>query len=154
VRLDPPRQRLGALDVGQGGRFRQGKLASYRSTFGIVRTHVWADRLSKNSVLEALRRGRVYISYDVWGAAKDFFFMATSSQGETLMGDEVPWSEGLKMQIFLPERAEIRLLLNGEISSLKKGRYAEIPVEGPGVFRVEVYKGRKLWILSNPIYVK
>jgi hypothetical protein len=74
------------------------------------------------------------------------------------MGGEISAKNGVTLQIRLPQRAECRLLRNGEVIKTWDDREtpAHITTE-PGVYRVEVYihfRGkRRGWIFSNPIYV-
>ena len=75
------------------------------------------------------------------------------------MGDEITLDQGVTLQIHLPQRAECRLIRNGQvIKTWTKREICSYITSEPGTFRVEVYlhyMGKmRAWIISNPIYVR
>ena len=134
-------------------------------------------------VLDALRRGRCWVGYDLAGSTKGFRFwaemttpdharyavfedfLAEDLDGRTItknlqMGDSIALAAGqcLRLHVQAPESADVRLLRNGRI--VAQGHVADLSYDArdAGVYRVEVWKHRwgKLrgWIFSNPIYVR
>ena len=60
---------------------------------------------------------------------------------------------GLRGEVRLPGRAEVRVLRNGEVEWSRETQVLCFPVERDGAYRVEVYRDGRPWIFSNPIYV-
>ncbi len=127
---------------------------SYEQLFQLLSNHVLARELTEEEILAALREGRAYMAFDFWGYVPFFVFFVTNGSRRALMGESIPWSPKLWGEVLLPQRAEIHLLKGGrgwrkeeEATSLR------FPIKEAGVYRVEVYKGGKTWIISNPIYV-
>ena len=69
------------------------------------------------------------------------------------MGDTLEYDGNLRLKAYVPGGGEIRILRDGQVIYQNKAESAEIKPEGPGIYRVEVYYKKKLWILSNPIYL-
>ncbi len=145
---------IGAVDAHQKVRIFGRPLDSYDTMFKVVQTHVWAEELSEKAILEALGKGHVYIGFDLVKPARNFLFWAEKDKQKWMMGDTLEYDASLKLKIWLPGQAGIRLLKNGNPVYRAKADFAEITPDGPGVYRVEVYHKKKLWILSNPIYLK
>ena len=126
---------------------------SYSMMFKIVQTHVLARDFSEGSLVEAFRKGHSYVGFDAVKPVGNFLFMADTSKKRAVMGDRIKYRDDLKLRVFLPEEAEIRVLKDGKLWMSATGKDWSATAEGKGVYRVEVYDKGKLWILSNPIYV-
>ncbi len=129
----------------------------YERAFKVVTTHVLAKECDEASIVEALKHGRSYVAFDIWRDATGFQFTATDGVNEWMMGDEIELGEkSMKFNVFSCGEGEIRLLKNGEQVDVADGSSggASLEVRGAGVYRVEVYLRGKLWIISNPIYVR
>jgi hypothetical protein len=78
--------------------------------------------------------------------------------GRLLLGDDVPWSEGLRLTARFPVPCKIRLLRSGQLVQESAGDTLDFRVDGQGVFRVEGWlplDGEdRAWVYSNPIYVR
>ncbi len=100
----------------------------------------------------------MYVSFDIWGKACGFRFTGHDDEGELIMGQEVSWRGPIELEVILPENALIRLIRNGEAILDVRKKALTYEVKDRGVYRVEAYRrvGRKdrLWILSNPIYLR
>ena len=139
------------------------RFPSYLSLFGLLRNHVLlkaplTGRFEEDraAVLEALRRGRVYVGLDGLAPADGFSFVAEGEGRRVTMGDTVPPLAGLRLKAGgrLPEGARLVLLRNGKpLTESTTGLVADVP--GPGVYRVEAHvEGASVpFVLSNPIYV-
>jgi hypothetical protein len=126
----------------------------YERAFKVVTTHVFAKQCDEASVVEALQRGRGYVAFDIWRDATGFAFTASHGGTEWMMGDEPNWSENLRLKIQLPVAADIRLIKDGsQIASHLGDAFTHKP-DAAGAYRVEVFLNQKLWIISNPIYVR
>jgi len=141
-------------------------LFPYEFHFRAINTHIHTrDPLSgevetdKGLVLDALKRGRAFIGYDLPAPTRGFNFRAQGLNSKATMGEEISAVNGVTLQIRLPLRTECNLLKDGEVIKSWQDRdsCAYITTE-PGVYRVEVYlqyRGkRRGWIFSNPIYVR
>jgi len=138
------------------------KLDPYERSFRTVRTHVLIKKdtpLTRESLLEAISLGHCYISFDIFGDAKGFEFSAL--QSDKIMGDEVTIGTDLTLAAKSPLPARFVLLKDGNPSAQASGMSAQFRVNGPGVYRIEGYVDSlpspatgKLWVISNPIYVR
>jgi len=148
------------------------RFPSHETAFRLGRLHfVTRDPLGHNEadrlrVYRAFRAGHFYNAFDGFAPATGFRFEARSDAGTALMGESVPWREGLAFHVQVPPvgKAVARLIRNGEvIREVAASGRLEIPVTRPGVYRVEVdlevqlfpiaTRRRMPWILSNPLYV-
>lgn len=138
------------------------KLDPYERSFRTVRTHVLIKRdrgLTRESVLEALRLGHGYVSFDLFSAADGFSFTVAGS--DLLMGDDARATLNPILVVRTPLPARVVLLKNGSLAEQKSGAAVEFSPDGPGNYRVEVYLDSlpapvtgQPWIISNPIYIR
>ncbi|MEO2004202.1 MAG: histidinol phosphatase, partial [Candidatus Poribacteria bacterium] len=70
------------------------------------------------------------------------------------MGDELPFTDGVKLHAAVPDEAYICLLRDGHVIEEFEGKRLSYAITEPGVYRVEVRQRFKPWIFSNPIYVR
>jgi hypothetical protein len=159
---------LGGLDAHQigirVGRFVPLRLMAYRRSFRYLRTHLLAERplsggleQDRETVYDALRRGRAYLAMDSLAPARGFRFW---SEGDAVleMGDEAP-ARPATLEVRLPRPARISVVRDGtQIAAAGEASSLTADVAEPGVYRVEAYlsaHGReRTWILSNPIYLR
>ncbi len=149
------------------------KLDPYERSFRVVRTHVLLPKgapLDESSLLEALRRGRSYISFDLFGDPTGFRFEAAADSGGVLgdgrmeMGAEMGLPPGGRVLLSTrtPVKCRTVFFRDGQaVNEVKDSARAEMTVEQKGVYRVEVYLDQlgemlvgKPWIISNPIFVR
>lgn len=171
--LDPPQQgirkwdeltqqrRIVAIagnDAHQNFRFAGRQIDPYNLTLRFVRTHILALSLTEQEVLAALAAGHVYLSFDILADATGFGFWAESDRVLGIMGDEVEWTQGLKLKVQMPLAGRIQIIKDGLPFKKATARQFTLPVEEPGVYRVEVslpiHGHWWPWITSNPIYVR
>ncbi len=156
---------IGGTNVHARFRFFGKTIDPYWKFFKLCQTHMLArEKLSgdlehdKTILYRALAEGRVYVSFDIWGKACGFRFTGHDDEGELIMGQEVSWRGPIELEVILPENALIRLIRNGEAILDVRKKALTYEVKDRGVYRVEAYRrvGRKdrLWILSNPIYLR
>lgn len=125
-----------------------------RLQFQSVTMVALADKLETQPVLEALAKGKSFIVFESRGMALGFSFTAEAEKKIYESGDTVSLSRRPVFLIRTPERAKIALVSHGTTVFEYEGQEAVYPVERSGAYRVEVYRGGGLWILSNPIYVE
>ncbi len=148
-----------------GHKFINLKIDRYATTFGIVRAHILIEHgtpLNRESVIEAFRKGRVFVGFDVAGDTSGFDLHAEAGATKTRMGEATELKEGLKLRAFAPLPARFVVYRDGT-KVYESGNQAEIEfdVKDRGAYRVEVYRddlgssfGIAPWIYSNPIYVR
>ncbi|MBI4927308.1 MAG: hypothetical protein HY835_06050, partial [Anaerolineae bacterium] len=138
----------------------------YEFHFRAINNHIiLPDDLSgdfvadSQAVYQALRKGHLYIGYDLPAPTNGFRFTASGQETTVSMGDDIPLGNGVTFQIRLPQIAECRLIRNGSLVKTWNNRQVCTHITNqPGIYRVECfiqYLGRKRgWIFSNPITVK
>ncbi len=119
-------------------------------------THLLARERDTAPLLEALRLGHSYASFDYLGYVGAFAFFARVGDTTTMMGDEVHLAPGLTLKTELPAPADrITMLENGaQVASADDVSTLEFAPKSPGAYRIEAYRAGKMWILSNPVYVR
>ncbi len=164
-----------ALQDRSGQKMLDFKLDPYERSFSLVRTHVFphqgaheAEPFDEQHLLAALRSGRFFLAFDVFGDSTGFRFTAAAERGSESwladMGGEIPLPPGgeVRLKATVPVQARTVFYRDGQvIHEVPDSARASLAVGQKGVYRVEVYldqlgsllKGRP-WIISNPIFVR
>lgn len=153
------------------------KLDPYERSFSLVRLHVLpyegaheAEPFDEQHLLAALRGGRFFLAFDVFGDSTGFRFEAAADRNETnimagaQMGGEFTFPPGgeVRFKVILPVQARTVFYRDGQVvHEVPDSSRAYLTVGQKGVYRVEVYldqlgsllEGRP-WIISNPIFVR
>lgn len=132
-----------------------GTLGTYRELFLTLTTHVLAAGLDEASIVDAFRRGRTYVSFDVFGDGTGFDFRAVDERGAVHVGGATIDPGGdLLLCVSTPSAGQIRLLRDGELVVARLGTQLELRDPACGVYRVEVATetGRP-WLFSGSIKV-
>ncbi len=144
------------------------KLPSYQAVFGAFCLNVEVDATltgdaanDAQSIVYALRNGRVSTTLSGLAGPASFTFAAWSGAASTRQGGALPLERGvmLRASANLPPGGSLVLLKNGKVVQEEKSQALRFATDQPGVFRVEArLPGRSganamPWILSNPIYV-
>ncbi len=149
-------------------------LDPYARSFLNVSTHILAPELTEAAIRAALKAGHAYVSHDWLCDPTGFAFVAESDGKHVgIMGDEVKYGDNLMLIAEFPisetsHSCEVHLIRNGERAPYKIRRISsgsptipehfELHPDGPGVYRVEgwftVDGEQRIWIYSNPIYVR
>jgi hypothetical protein len=141
------------------------QLDPYETSFRLVRLHVLLPQntpLDPTNLLQAMRSGHCFISFDLFGDTTGFTFEAESASDRKIQGDEITLTANTRLRIHTPVASRVLLFKDGHVVLNEAGiTTKEIPVTERGVYRVEVYLpeveriiGEKPWIISNPIYVR
>lgn len=165
------------IDTGDGER-----IESYRRIGGWFSNRVLIEGPPSYPALrEALVAGRLYVVFDALGSPDGFDLRAESADGAVLeMGGEADWAEGWRVRVEPPSTPAgatvttrlIQVTIEGR-ATLAESTDAPLDVEppGPGAYRVEVwvtpehlrgelgrlaevYVAPRLWIYSNPVYLR
>jgi hypothetical protein len=132
------------------------EVATFPQLFLFFTTHVLAPERNTDPIVEGLKRGHVYASFDLLGYVGDFAFYAEKDGRKVIMGDEAQFAPGLAVKTELPSPAErIVLFQDGaEVTSVENASTLEFAAKGPGAYRIVAYRSGRIWILSNPVYVR
>lgn len=135
------------------------QLDPYGISFRYVSTHLLAKSLEEPFILQALKEGRCYVSFDWLGDPTGFVYIIQGENQKAVMGEVFHLSQRkAKAIIASPLPGTLRLLKDGQEIARDKGYLLEYEITQPGVYRAEVtltLTGENLpWIYSNPIYVK
>ncbi|MFZ5979771.1 MAG: histidinol-phosphatase [Candidatus Zixiibacteriota bacterium] len=132
----------------------------YKVHFKALRTHLLmseplADKFepAQQQVFEALRDCRVFFSNMRWGTADDFEFYAENDNEQVVSGGALKSRHNARLRIRLPERAKIRIVVDGQYVFEKVTDRLEYKVNDRGLYRVEVWKSKRGWIFSNHIRI-
>ena len=110
---------------------------------------------AKKQLYDALRRGRCFIVNRLLGEPHDVSFTAESNGLEYQIGEQVPPGNLTRLTVRSPRRPQGRSLLFRDglpFRDFPSGE-ATVYLEHPGTYRLEVWRGNRLWIFTNPIYV-
>jgi hypothetical protein len=141
------------------------KIDRYETIFRLVRNHVLLEKdkpLTRENLLDALKKGHAFIGFDVLSDTTGFSFSAATGAENKIQGDEISLSQGVKLKASAPQTARFVIFRNG-VKVSEEGGNSEMSFDAreAGTYRVEVYLdqlGRNFdktpWIISNPIYVK
>ncbi len=146
---------------------------SYNTMFGWLRTYVntgtplTGDVASDTEIiLKAIQEGRCYTVVEGYGPSTNFSFKYVSTDTTVSMGGRTRFDTAgaLHVSVRLAGDVTIGLFKNGRPETEVNAQEAQFPVEGPGVFRVEISQARcylpsfeekpRPWIFSNPIWVE
>jgi len=158
------------------------KLDPYETVFRIVRMHVLLESgtpLTRESIVDAMRRGRAFAGFDVLGDTSGFQFWADGldsnsqptaaaggtafgSVGRRIMGDEMALGGGVRLYASVPSVTRMVVLKDGvKIAEFPYSTELSLNVTETGTYRVEAYLNqlgepfdKAPWIMSNPIYVR
>ena len=138
-----------------------GTIGTYPEILRLFSNHLLVREWSVEGVGEAVRAGRTFVVFDYLGDGTGFELSygapnATADE-RAILGDAVRHDPDARLEVRIPETTRIvpriRTLQDGkEISSVETRRLC-MPLDRPGIVRVEVYLGKRLWIVSSPIYI-
>ncbi len=137
-------------------------LFPYEFLFRCVNVHLLADRplsgdvmADKQSIYGALAGGRCWIGYDLLGDTRGFRFTARSMFNAAGIGEDLKRAAAVNFEVEAPARGSIRLIRAGHgVVAKGNGRALKYTSADAGAYRVEITRGGKGWIYSNPIYVR
>jgi hypothetical protein len=139
------------------------KAPSYGAAFDVARTHLLLDAplsgafaADRQALLGALAAGHAYVGLDGLAPAGGFSFTAEAAGRRWTMGDTAPLGSTPRLRAGgrMPAGTRLVLLRDGVPISEARGAL-DVPVQGPGIYRVEAYvRGWRVpWIITNPIAV-
>ncbi len=134
----------------------------YEAAFRTVTNHVLLDRpldrdygKARRQILEAVRHGNLYISFDYWDDPTEFAFEIDNGDKVAGMGDEIELGpEKTELVATFSEEGLLNVYRNGESVLEEEGDEILMEISEPGVYRVEAMRNDIVWVLSNPIFVQ
>ena len=150
----------------EGNRHFGIKIDPYEVIFRLTRMHVLLEGgtpLTRETLIDALRKGHAFIGFDVLGDTTGFSFVGENGTERRIMGDEIALGQGVKLSAAAPGIARFVFYRDGEpVGESSGGQEAGFLADRPGAYRVEVYRNElgepfdrdAPWIMSNPIYVR
>ena len=150
------------------------KFPSYETTFQIAANHILLDseltgslQRDRDKILEAIRQGRLYMSFDVLGDPKGFFVEYHAAGKAATLGQSIAFVAGGVLKVSLPSRPrypfEIQVYKDAKLYTTSNQHDTEFTINSPGIYRVQVMLKPKMpflqksrwlpWILANPIYI-
>lgn len=150
------------LRLASGERLIGVQLDPYERSFQIVRMHVLLsadEQLTSETLLAALRTGRSFIAFDVFGDTGGFRFEAMNGAETRTMGEQIALTNETSLRVRVPVESRVVLFRNGGRVSEARGADVKFDARQPGAYRVEVYLdgvallADKPWIISNHVYV-
>ncbi len=129
-------------------------LDSYQNRFRLVSTHVWVDQLTPEAIYAGLRQGHCYLAFDSVADPRPFAFFMRAGNTTALMGEHLRWQSGVIAAVHLPRWGTGTLYRNGMAVGTARGFQLQWPLKQPGIYRLEVTRGGRPWIITNPIYVE
>lgn len=111
---------------------------------------------AKEQIISALRRGRSYIANERAGDPAGFSFTVTANDKEYHIGDTVPFTEMTVLHTKCPavaDRLRLRIIRSGTLLDEVDRCNLAVRLYEPGTYRIEVYRGKKPWIFTNPVYI-
>ncbi|HYB90108.1 MAG TPA: hypothetical protein VEC38_03590 [Candidatus Binataceae bacterium] len=132
------------------------RVGTFEQLFLFYSTHLIAAERTADALIDAIKHGHAYVSFDLMGYVNQFAFYAQTGSAKTMMGDEVQLAPGLALKAELPAAADrIALVLNGsEIASATNASTLEFAPTSAGAYRIEAFRSGRPWIFSNPVYVR
>ncbi len=132
----------------------------YETAFKTVSNHIMLDKpldkdfkKAKKQVLEAVKHGALYVSFDWWDDPTEFSFEIDNGKKIAGMGDTIELSEKTELVASFPQEALLNVYKNGESIHEEEGDEILVDLTEPGAYRVEAMRNDIVWILSNNIYV-
>ncbi|HRZ86510.1 MAG TPA: CehA/McbA family metallohydrolase [bacterium] len=145
---------IGSTDAHESHGLPGMEIDSYQVMLKTINCHVIARELSKAQVVEALRAGRLFFSFDIFADPSGFAFYVKRGERTFHMGDTLKAQPGDTLCVSVNRKTYVKVVHNGRPIHEAETDRIEIPLRGPGFYRVEVYVNRRPWIFSNPIYVE
>jgi len=154
---------IGSADV-HAHAFRKGPIKvtifPYKVQFRSIRTHLLltsplSSEISeaKTQIYDAIRNCHAFVSNFKWGDARTFRFYAQCDDKIFQMGEKVIFEDGLMIIMKAPSDAHVRIIRNGKLLRALTGCAFALPVELPGLYRVELFRNNRGWIFSNHLRI-
>ena len=150
-----------SLNDSSGNKLLGIQLDPYETSFRLVRLHVLLEQgksLDAATLMEAIKAGHCYVSFDFLGDPSGFFFEAENPGERKIQGDEIGLQAGTRLKVQTPVPSRIRIYKDGAVFLDENWIvFKDLAITERGIYRVEIHlpqRGNLPWIISNPIYVR
>jgi hypothetical protein len=155
---------IGGLDGHAPGIRLRGRVrspVSHARTFGLLRTHLIAERAltgdtdrDRETLVGALRAGSAWLHCPFVAPAEGARFWVQRADGTAVpMGGETP-AGAATLRLRLPRAADVQVLRDGTPWHAAHSSRLDVDVGLSGAYRVEARISGRLWLLSNPIHLR
>lgn len=123
----------------------------------LVSTHIFLsanEKLTEDSIVKAIKDGRTYVCFDVWGNSTGFQFSAAKNNRKFFTGSVINQPDNLIVKNPLTHNSEIRIFKDN-ILVAQKFNSPQLTIEHPkpGFWRTEIYLNNSLWIIGGQILI-
>lgn len=133
------------------------ELDPYQQSCRFVNTHILAKDCTEPAILDALRVGRAYMSFNMLADGEGFTCFAEGGGTKAVMGEAIALQPGLQLKAAAPHKGKFRVLKDGEPFQEAEGTSFVCDITETGKYRVEVYVSLNgewtPWIYANPVEV-
>lgn len=134
------------------------QLDRYENALRHAATHLLMEGQTREQVWEALEKGRAFVGFDWMADSTGFQLEVQEGEKRHAMGSRLKLEPGMRLAGKAPLAGEWKIARNGMVVHEGTGRAMEMELKEPGVYRAEVWLEmageKRVWILSNPIYVR
>ena len=110
-------------------------LDPYERSFRHVSTHLLMKEVTRDSVWEALKVGRAYVSFDWIADPTGFVFRADRGEESWPIGGEVPGAAGVRLRAAAPLSGTFKLVRDGKVIAERTGSTFDEDINETGVYR-------------------
>ena len=145
-------------DAKQGDVVLRLQLDRYENALRHAATHLLMKEQTREQVWDALENGRAFVGFDWMADSTGFQWVVQDGEARHELGSKVALKKGLRLAGQAPLPGDWKVIRNGKVVKEATGRALEMDLTEPGVYRAEVWLDiageKRVWILSNPIYVR
>jgi len=120
-------------------------------------THILADELTEEALLDGLKEGRVFVGFDMIADARGFVYFAEDQGVKAVMGETMPLSDTVRLRSAAPHVGRFTVVHDGQPIYQMVGLELDWQPREPGNYRVEVelyiVDEWVPWIYSNPLKI-
>ncbi len=118
-------------------------------------THILANELTEEALIDGLRQGRVFVGFDMIADARGFVFFAEDGDQKAVMGETMVLSDTVRLRAAAPHMGRFTVVHDGQVIHQVTGTELDWHPSEPGNYRVEVelriVDEWVPWIYSNPL---
>ncbi|MHA2611730.1 MAG: PHP domain-containing protein [bacterium JZ-2024 1] len=141
--------------------FWKGELFGLQKCFSLLRLHIVlpestfrvGQEKTGDVLLQALREGAFYSAFEYLGRGNNSFFFAECGREQFGMGQQVFFRNMVRLRFSLPETASVKVWRDHQLIAFFTAKEFTLETDTPGMYRPEVYRNGRLWILFNPIWL-
>jgi len=118
-------------------------------------THILANELTEEALLDGLEQGRVFVGFDMIADCRGFVYFAEDGGRKAVMGESMALSDTVRLRAAAPHMGRFTVVHDGVSIYQHTGTELDWHPSEPGSYRVEVelmiVDEWVPWIYSNPL---